>query len=208
MTDQEWADLDKLLRNWWSQDWDADRSEAFRVALDRFPAPVVAAALGRLLESGGAFRPSAAEIVAAVLNSGKPRPQPDEAWGLIEQAVRRIRYSIYDERYHESFAEALAWLRTQDEVVAGWAARRGLCGDGSLGHEPILDPEIGGAVRRRLYDEYTENVGAAADRVARGLPPVDEAVFERALAGEFSMADLLERLRPAAQLVAGGEEAC
>lgn len=210
MTDTEWDELAVLLGTWWDAPsrWTPQQAVAYRVALDRFEASEVARALGVLLQAGSDFRPSAAAIVA-VLAPATRRPSPEHAWDLVRQAIRKVGCSVYAADFDERHQAAVDWLAEQDPVVAAWAARRGLCGHGSLGMEET-EGEHAGPALHRLAQDYRQVVAAAQEREQLGQPAVTPAqlqVRSTGQGGPQTMAQLVERLRPAAQLEAGGGEA-
>lgn len=210
MTDRDWQRLSVLLGSWWPGEFDAERDKAYRLALDRFEPSDVAAALGRLLELGERFRPSAAEVVAQVTGRAQSRyATPEQALTIIAAEIRRIGCSIYDPKFPERQQAAIDRIAQHDRVVAAWAARRGLCGPGSLGAEPVEDIEIGGAVLGALRKEYRELRDQVVEREQLGQAGVtDDMLICRSTGrGGGGMAELLDRLRPAAQLEPGEEAA-
>src|SRR4051812_18002297 len=123
MTDGEWADIDDMLSGWWHQDWDEHRSAMYRLALNSYDPKTVGAVVHSFLVEGDAFRPSAAQVVARII--GKPLiANPDEAWVLIERAIKRVGVSQYDPRFDEAHQAAIDWLAERDPIVAAFAARR------------------------------------------------------------------------------------
>lgn len=66
MTDEEWGDLVVLIENWWPGDWSEQRSSAYRLALDRYPAAMLAKVLGNMAEGGEEFRPTVPDLLAAL----------------------------------------------------------------------------------------------------------------------------------------------
>lgn len=208
MTTQEWQTIEAFLAAWWPGEFSATTSGAYFVALRQFDAATVTRAVEGFLNAGAKFRPSAAELVGAIRGTSKPRPSAEEAWSLIQQAVRKVGASVYAQDFDERHQRAIDWLAEQDEVVAAYAARRGLCGTGSLGMEEV-NGEHGGAALHRVHGEYRDAVAAAADRQARGLPAVAEGALLVRGTGEQGggMVELLDRLRPdeQAQIGAGDE---
>lgn len=203
MNDQDWRRIAALLRRWWPGAFDDDDAEAYRVALDRYESADVAKVLGKALESGERFRPSASELVGA-LAGRTPRPSADEAWRLIEEAVRRVGRSMYAADFDDRHQAAIDWLAGQDVVLGAFAARRGLCQlPGSLGMERVNDPDVGGAVRGRIGKDWRTAVAAAADREARGLPAVDLRDLRLTRHAEQGMAGVVEGLRPSSRLEPG-----
>lgn len=204
MTDQEWASVATMLRHGWTQGFPEAASETYRVFLDRLPVAMVAGSLGRLAERGGEFRPSAAAILAEATGGQRTSyVSGDEAWALIERAVRMIPGGIGDPEFGDRHQAAVDWLREQDESVAAWAARRGLRGPGSLGAESVHDTEHGGAVKHRLALEHGDVVRLAKERVLLGGRAFTPAAFLVRQTGGGGMGELLDRLRPVEQITAG-----
>jgi hypothetical protein len=208
MTDEEWEEQSVALGTWWSAPtrWSPEQAGAYRVALELVGATSadVGRALAVLLQSGSAFRPSAAEIVA-VLAPPTRRPSPEHAWDLVRQAIRKVGRSVYAADFDERHQAAIDWLAEQDPVVAAWAARRGLCGHGSLGMEDVAG-EHGGAALHRLAQDYRQVVAAAQERERLGQPAVTPAqlqVRRTGQGGPQTMRELVENLRPAPQLEPG-----
>lgn len=205
MNDERWEELETCLRHWWPGEFSAEAATAYRLALDRCGPGDVARVLGARLDAGMRFRPSAAELIAAIRGADTPtHPAPEAAWALIEQAVRMVDRSVYAKDFAERHQAAVDWLAGIDPAVALWAARRGLCGPGSLGHEPVGDPEHGGAVRHRLAGEYAELKFRVEEREALGRPVERRELVVRG-SGEAGggMAEFVDRLRPAPELEAG-----
>jgi hypothetical protein len=159
-------------------------------------------AIDRLRASDSEFPPAVGRLVSS---GGPVRATTEEALALLEQATRRVGRSIYAEDFAERHQAAVDWLAERDPVVAAYAARKGLCGPGSFGTEEIHSVEHGGAVRHRLAGEVDEVYRQADERVARGLPAVEPRMLLVRDSGAHSggMTDLLDRLRPVAQLDAG-----
>lgn len=205
MNDERWEELETCLRHWWPGEFSAEAAAVYRLALDRCEPGDVARVLGVLLERGLRFRPSAAELMAAIRGAGSPvHPDAEAAWALIEQAVRMVGRSVYATDFAERHQAAVDWLAEQDSAVAWWAARRGLCGAGSLGAEPVGDAEHGGAVRYRLAGEYREVRARVEEREALGggVSRGDLLVRSTARTGG-GMADVVAGLAPAAELPPG-----
>lgn len=210
MTDGDWQRLVSLLANWWPGEWTPERDRAYRIALDAFAPADVLRALEARLRSGDTFRPSAAELVAAIVGTtGEPA---GAALALVEEASRRVNRSYVDADFHERHQAAIEWLAERDPAIAWWAARRGICQmPGAICQEPMNDPERGGIVRASLAKEYGDVAAQVRDRVTRGLPPVPEGALtarrRTALPGSSGVMDeLRERLRPAHQLEPGADD--
>lgn len=213
MTGEEWQVISAYASRWWtSPAWDEVTDFAWSAKLRRHSATAVTAALETLSHEGRQFRPNTGEVMQILLEVGlDDAATPEQAWALVERAVAKVGRSVYAKDFHERHQAAVDWLAGEDRVVAAWAARRGLCGHGSLGAEPVRDPERGGAVRHTLKAEYSGHLERAQERVTLGRPAVPaEALYVRAtgqLERGSGMKGLLERLRPAEQLPAGPDPA-
>lgn len=214
MTDEEWAGIDDLLRNWWSQEWDAGRSQAYRLAVSRFSAEEVAGALGRLLDRGLTFRPSASELRAELAGGGAP---PPPAWAALLQelgthkAFRQLPRPEYSDAKNVELAQKVAdALHEIHPLAAALVADIGLDTFRRAPLDPRYPPAPGdegidGRVTlSRLKDAYDRRVQRWEDGDRKVLEPGQLAVR---LLGENdgTMADLVERLRPARQLEAVGD---
>ncbi len=207
MIPADWKRLADMLDSFWPGEWTTQKSEAYHLALDAFDPTQVAVAIQSRLHAGDKFRPSAAELVADITGVHRGRyAAPDEAWTLVEQAMRRVGVSRYDARFAAQHQAAIDWLATQDRAAAAWAARRGLCQlEGSLGQEPV-NGEHGGAVRGALRRDYRELVTEITERQLEGGEGVPDSMLicrrtTRIEAG--GMRDVVDRLRPAHELQAG-----
>lgn len=207
MNDTDWARLSLLIGRCWPGAWTAEDSDAYRIALDGFDPQHVLTAVERRMRSSARFRPSVAEIIGEITGATRgEHVAPDEAWTLVEQAIRRVGCSRYDQRFAVQHQAAIDWLATQDRAVAAWAARRGLCQiEGSLGQEPV-NGDNGGIVRAALRRDYRDLVTEITERQLEGGEGVPDSMLicrrtNRVDTG--GMHDLLERLRPAAELKSG-----
>jgi hypothetical protein len=208
MSDVEWAMVSSMLGEWWPGEWSASKAEAYRMAVGNLPAEKVTEALQRRLQAGERFRPSAAELYASTVGTAQMTVRsPEEAWSLIEAAIAKVGCSVYAKEFDARHQAAIDWLAEQDAVVAAFAARRGLCGKGSLGHEPVGDPTYGGAVTNRIGKDYKEFVGRVQERVALGRPGVTPEMLEVRSRGERGggMKELLDRLRPEQDQIGPGD---
>lgn len=210
MTRNEWGTLVDIVRHAWPGGWPEEAAESYFFVLKGVPVEAVLRALDTVTQRGDRFRPSAPELLT-LARGGETAAiaTPEEAWSLIEQAVRRIRGGIGDPEFPERHQAAVDWIAGQDRVVAAYAARRGLRGPGSLGAETVQDPVYGGATLKRVQAEYRDWTRQVEARVERGLPAVtDEMLLARGGGPAVSggMGALLEHLRPADQLNAGEEQ--
>lgn len=209
MTTDELNDALALLQTTWSAPprMPDGSPAAYRLMVGHLPFEQVMAGMALCAERDPKWRPSPAELRAACITATGTGQQtfatPDEAWQLVQQAIRLVGCSVHDPAFADRHQAAIDWLREQDESVAAWAARRGLCGPGSLGAEPVLDPEIGGAVRHRLGQEHGDVVALAKERVLLGGRAFVDADFQLTRGTPGGMGELLEHLRPARKLAAG-----
>lgn len=170
MTDDAWERLSVMLGSWWGQPWDARKSEAYRLALDRFEPGQVVQALEAAGRKDPKWRPGALELVAAIEGPGPSHPSPDEAWALLQRAVRRVGVSAHDLRFRERHQAAIDWLARRDPVLADFAAARGLTGSPeAIGMLPVSDPERGGVVLATLKKDWAGRVAQAQERESAGL---------------------------------------
>lgn len=210
MTGPEWVEVFAVIKgNWPNVQTPGDAVEIqYQLVkdVDRDDAIRVVAALAA---EGERFPPTAGQIVAR-LNRERtpPRPSGEQALALLVEAVGRVDRSVYARDFAERHQATIDWLAEQDPVLAAYAARRGLCGSGSFGHEPLSDSQIGGAVRHRLEGEVQQSYRVAEERVRIGLPAVDpgQLIVRDTSNVEGGMVELLDRLRPAEQIESGGEK--
>jgi hypothetical protein len=207
MNDVDFRRMMALLRTTWSAPPTMpDGAEAsYRLMVGTLPTDTVMAGLARCAENESKWRPSPAELRKACTAGTRPRyATGDEAIALLQHAIRKVGCSHVDQRFPERHQAALDWLREQDESVAALAARHGLVGPGSLGSEPMADPEIGGAVRKRIALDHADVVAVAQQRVLAGGRAFVESHFRLKGTGPSGgMGELLGSLRPAAALEAG-----
>lgn len=205
MTDEEWGYIADMIGEWWGGvPFDEHKATMYRMALNAYDPQDVVKALNVLLRRGGSFRPTTAEIVG-VLGGTSTYATPHEAWALIEQAIAMIPGGVSDPKFNDRHQAAVDWLRTQDEAVAAWAAQRGLRGRGSLGAEEVHHPQFGGAVTKRLHEDFGDVTRLAVERSALGQPPFPERAFLVKATGDGSggIAALVERLRPKRRALLG-----
>lgn len=176
MTAEQWSLLAASIEALWPSTPFSEASEqAYFHVLKDFEYETVDAAIRRHLEEGGAFPPSAAQILAACRDVGSAgEASPTEALNLVLKAMRRWPSKVYRRT-------ALHWLMTKSEVVAAWAVEVW----DQLAREPIDDPDRGGMIRVR----YEKSYAAFAERVReeeRNTAAVIEAT-ERPLLGPRKM---------------------
>lgn len=215
MTDRDWQRILMGLREWFpgGEKWAAtDGPEAYRLHLETVHDMDAAAVFNAVvaLSRQQKFRPSPGEILERILGpAGRQFSDPGRAWDLVVTAVRMIPGGVGDPEFPVRHQAAVDWLRTRDEAVAAWAAQRGLRGKGSLGVEEVHSPEYGGAVLKRLADDYLMVKDQAVTRLQLGRPAFPERAFLVRSTGEGGggIPELLARLRPIQELDAGSEAA-
>jgi integrase len=147
VTDSEWAVIEQLLAEGWNQAWDQRKADAYRLLLGGYEAGEVAMAVRRIIERGTAYRPSIAEVVAAInVDAGLP------TWAETYQLII-----------------AVCWdpgrLGEAHEVVRLFVQAQGL---GRLQTLPLNDPDWGHVERKRLGDEYDRFVDRYQERRREG----------------------------------------
>jgi hypothetical protein len=175
MTDEQWAVFEQLLAHGWSapRQWDQPTGDAYRLVLDGYDPDQVLLALQRLIHRGGPFRPSIAEVVAAI-NADAALPTFDEAYNAIWEKGGYVWTGRLD-GLHEL-------------VVLFIEARGGLEG---CRRERVADPDYGGAVRQQLATAWAELVDRyeARKREGRALEALG-----RSKRGELAKPDYLATL--------------
>ncbi|MDO8187232.1 hypothetical protein Q5424_09280 [Conexibacter sp. JD483] len=170
MTSREWQLIAVVLENCWKGEWDEARAAAYFVLLKPFAAADVERALHVLVRNGSPFIPAVAEIVTTIEEAervGVP------TWPEAFRQLRRLlpRHS----RDHEAGFAALAAVHPLlASFVAAYGWRR-------LAHEPVEDPDYGGAVLRRLERSWQEHVERQQTRASHEL--AFATVERRRLAG-------------------------
>lgn len=146
-TADEWEGFTLCLEEWWKDDLSDAQRTAWKLAIDDVEPVHAVATLKQLLRRGDTWRPSVAEFVTAL---APPAPTWEEAWPGIKLAM-----SSYDPyNAGSSTQKVLGLLRAWGgDVVAGWVASYGV---GYLAAEAVDDPDYGGAVVKRLRDNYAE----------------------------------------------------
>lgn len=144
MTASDWEGVCFVLAKAWPGEFTADHEAAYFFIVGDYERQAVEAAIKQLARAGGRFRPSAAEIAAAVEGASLP-PSFDEAWPVIDAAARRF-YADPDRLLTEIRERA-------GEFAAGWVATYSV---ERLTREPLYG-EHGGAVLHRLAASYAES---------------------------------------------------
>jgi hypothetical protein len=176
MTDEEYSVVDQLLGcGWSSPKWDQAQSDTYRLVLDGYDGDRVLLAVQRLIQRGGAFRPSIAEVVAAL------------------DAEQAAAVPTWDEVYAAIWGPGgVSWTGRLDgvhELVALYVERRG--GIDGVRREEVAHPDYRGAVLQRLkqsWEELLEQV-RACEREGRALEALG-----RSTRGELRRPDYLAAL--------------
>jgi hypothetical protein len=150
VNDRDWDVLAQLLEAGWpagNDPFDQRKADAYRAMLDGHDPAEVALALRRIMERGGTYRPSIAEIIAAI-NADPGLPTWAEAYQTIVAAC---------------------WnpgrLDDAHEAVRLFVRAQGL---GRLQTLPLNDPDWGHVERKRLRDEYDRFVERYQERRREG----------------------------------------
>ena len=192
MTDDQWESCAHLMEQCWRGEFDDDRRDAYRMFLDKFEPEHVIAALHKIAEDGKPFLPAAAEIVKACREMTEdPVPGWGEVfrWLMRAQAVAAREFSESD---NGKTTVGALWLEERcHPVVARFYESEGY---GRLSRIGFNDEDYGELRKKELQDRWTEFVGVAKERLARGRAL--EAVGERRQLGPTRLADvaLLERI--------------
>ena len=171
MTAAEWSELAVLLENGWPGEFDEFREAAYFALLGDFDGAAVQSAIVGLAHEGCRFRPSAAEIAAVCARPPWERLSWPEASRLLFAALSRH----YDPIRGVDGMAAIAELHEIHPAVALFAAAQGAR---TLATEPVDDPDIGGAVRKRLEEAWDLHTIQIEDRWRRGvaLDPAGDAI--------------------------------
>lgn len=200
MTERDWQRIVLGLKEWFpaGEKWaGSDGPEAYRLHLDTVHEQDAGDVFNAVvaLSREQKFRPSPGEIMERI--HGKPGvvfASPERAWSLVVTAIGMVSGGVTDPGFGERHQKAIDWLRSQDEAVAAWAARRGLRGRGSLGMEEVHHPQFGGAVVKRLGDEYGGMRDRAVQRLQLGKPAFEARAFlVRGSGGGLSIAEWGEK---------------
>jgi hypothetical protein len=148
VTSHEFETIVQLLEEWWPGQgaFDERRTVAWQAALGGYEASAVLAALHRLLQVGDHWRPSVAEVVAAI-TADPGRPTWDEAYRAIF-AYGGVCWTATEDEGHER-ARAVHELVATFVRARGWAALR---------REPVNDEEWGPVRRRELQWAWEQHV--------------------------------------------------
>jgi hypothetical protein len=165
MSDQ-WAGIETLLEHGWPGEFTDPARAAYRILLVGLDPDQVLAALRSLVRKGGAFRPSAAEVAAAVAEDPS-KPTFTEALS----AIRRVVPVRPDE----------AALERAEAIHPYLGAFIRACTLQRLRTWEIDDPQWGWKERERLQQEWDRFVARADHRVSSGVEI--DAPARRQLAG-------------------------
>jgi hypothetical protein len=153
--DIEWDAFCALLEEGWPGEFAEDARVAWRVLLDDVQPVAGVQALKRLLLAGIRFRPSAAELLAEV-HHDPSKPTWEEAWTLIQRAIRRHRTDQ-------------ALLAALDEHHASLRAFVERYGPQRLRTLPVGDPVWGEQRLRELREAWDRHMDASETRQVAAL---------------------------------------
>ena len=161
MNDKEWAAVESLLEHGWPGAFDAAAGNAYRVLLADIEPARILAALKVLVQRGGTFRPSAAEIVAAA-TADPGRPTFDEVFAALFGPLPGHR-PILGVRGGEPAA-----LEQADELHPFVGAFVRAQGYDRLRLLEVFDPEYGPLRRRELAEAWARHTEACDERIRTG----------------------------------------
>lgn len=179
--DQHWASIEYILDEGWPNAFTPESADAYRTVLTRFPAHLVAHAVGELAAAGSKFRPTIGEIAAECHRIRGTQAAADQfdapTWDEIYPGVENLAF-----RYQDKPGGPEAVEGKYGPVVAGWFARggsvrllTGRCGDPTYGSRN--QATIAGGYRAFVENQRTRaarglTVATRHDR--GGLRPVDQ----------------------------------
>jgi hypothetical protein len=171
MTGEQWAPIEQLLANGWgSPRWTQAAASTYRAVLAGRDPEQVTLAIFRLIERGGPYRPSIAEVVASInVDAGVPM------WSEAYTAIIGI---CWDPRR----------LDGVHEVVRLFVQAKGL---NRLQTLPLNDPNWGHVEQKRLGDEYAQFVERYQERQREGRAL---EALGRSTRGELAKPDYLAAL--------------
>jgi hypothetical protein len=176
-TDHEWEMFCALVEEAWPGEFDDEARTSWRILLDDIEPAGAISAVKRLLYSGRKFypRPAVSDVLAEV-RSDPSLPTFDEAWWLIERAMRRTQSpwgtfgspGEMNRAYNELI---LAALSQHHPAVRSFAERQGL---DRLRAVQVDDPRWGDKTRRELREAWERHLEATDGReiaaLASGCP--------------------------------------
>ena len=167
MTGREWATFASMLECTFEGELDELTEAAMRRHLGDLEAAHADAAVALLVEDGQVFLPKPGEMLRAARRVERPEAPPwSEAWPVIARVMLRHGQALGNGHRREALiAIAEEVERDLGEGPARWVVR---CAD-RLRVEPVNDPDVGGAVVKRLGDEYREACNQAAEDRKVGL---------------------------------------
>jgi hypothetical protein len=167
-TDETWLGFCALLDEAWPGSFDPDAERAYRVLLDDLEPGAAIGALRRLLYGGQRFRPSVAELLAAI-RKDPSRPTFEEAWTLIEESMgccARGPFISEAAMHRADDVEFLRDLNHRNPLVRSFVERYGVRRIQEL---PINDPQWGEKTRRELREAWERHVEASEGREVAAL---------------------------------------
>jgi hypothetical protein len=192
VTAAEWGTFASVLELTFKGDElaDPEAEAAYQAQLGGLDVGLAEAAVNLLVEDGQTWMPMPGEFMAAARRLERPDAPPwSEAWPVVRRAMARHALALTNGRRPAALEALVADVDEQlGEGPARWVGRTWE----RLLREPVNDPDVGGAVLKRLGDEYAEACRQAAEDRRAGLAL--ERAGARASVGGGRPA--LRRLRP------------
>lgn len=194
MNDREFDAVVQLVEECWPGPdvFDQRKRDAWQLMLGHHEAADVAAAVHRLVQTGDHWRPSVAEVAAAI-NADPGFPSWDEVYEVI-YGRGRVTRAPTDE-------EAIARAAEAHEAIGLFVRAKGLR---ALQLLPINDPVYGQLRQRELRENWEQHVDRYQERRREGRVM---AALGRPAHGELQRFDPLAALeRPRLELAPGADE--
>jgi hypothetical protein len=162
MTLDEWKGLATMLAVWWQGDFGPEERDVWWIAMCDHDRETVFQALKLALRTSPTFRPKPGEIIALCSPDADSARTP--SWPEARQALFGPRGVV-----HMSISKGDdAALERAEQVHPYLAAYCQAAGLQRLRMEEVDDPDHGGAVIKRLGDEYSDHVRRCDERIATG----------------------------------------
>lgn len=158
MTFPEWLPLAEMIRDGFKDEFEPERAKTYHRFLATYDAAVVEAAIHAYAQTGEKWAPSAGELVA--LCEGFVSP-PVPTWADCADMIRRAA-----RRFGRDERAAVEGLYSRHPYFGLFAQRHGW---ERLLAEPVEHEEYGGAVVKRLSEEWQALVDAQEERRRQGL---------------------------------------
>jgi hypothetical protein len=168
----DWESLCLLIEEGWPGEFDETAAKAWRLFLDDYTADQVMVALKTLVARGGTFRPSVAEVVAAI-RKDPSLPTFEEAMKLIYGRGGVLRARPRESTFRDSAEMARAYHEARLErardlhpLVSTFVDRFGI---DRLDSIEINHPDYGDVKRKDLRDAWDRHVEAMDGRDVAAL---------------------------------------